>query len=350
MAEHNAHTLTTTNKELLSLVEDKLRVGIVGFGKMGLVHTSVLNTLPNVEVVAVCDKSDLVRRFFRKILKHVPILNDIERFSDYGLDAVYVTTPIPYHYSVTRTIFLRKIAENVFVEKTLAACPAEADELCRLAEGSRGISFVGYLRRFYVTFSKAKSLLDEGKIGDVSSFRAYAFSSDFAGVEVDSRESGDRGGVLADLGCHAMDLALWFFGDAKVESAMIRSSVQDNAELLRFELCQNQRIRGVCDVSWCMKDYRMPEVGFVIEGCRGTVSVNDDWVELRQKTGSSSRWYRQDLNDTVPFWLGLPEYYREDNYFVNCILEDCKSEPCFKSASEIDKMIENVKRKLRNGD
>jgi len=276
----------------------------------------------------------------------MPILDDVEKLSSFGLDAVYVTTPIPYHCNVARTIYQKKISENVFVEKTLAASYREAEELCGLARSSGGANMVGYLRRFYVTFSKAKSLLDEGKIGDISSFKAYAFSSDFVDTKVENQESGDRGGVLADLGSYAMDLALWFFGDLSVKSARAESVVQNNAEVLRFDLCENQGITGICDVSWCMKDYRMPEVGFSVEGSKGTVIVNDDWVELRPKSGVSSRLYRQDLNDTVPFWLGLPEYYREDEYFVGCLRDGCKAEPCFESASKVDKMIEDVKSKL----
>jgi predicted dehydrogenase len=331
------------------LGERKLRVGVVGLGKMGLVHTSVLNVLPNIEVAALCDKSDLIRRFFKKVLKHMPILDDVEKLSSFGLDAVYVTTPIPYHCNVARTVYQNKIAKNVFVEKTLAASYREAEELCSLARRSGGANMVGYLRRFYVTFSKAKSLLDEGKIGDISSFKAYAFSSDFVDTKAENRESGDRGGVLADLGSYAMDLALWFFGDLSVKSARAESVVQ-NSEVLHLELCHNQGIAGTCDVSWCMKDYRMPEVGFTFDGSKGTVTVNDDWVELRQRGGASSRWFRQDLNDNVPFWLGLPEYYREDEYFVSCLWEGREAEPCFESASKIDKMIEDVKSKLRNGD
>ena len=330
--------------------EKKLRVGVVGLGKMGLVHASVLNVLPNVEVAALCDKGDLIRRFFKKVLKHVPILDDVEKLSSLGLDAVYVTTPIPYHYGVTRTIYQKKIANNVFVEKTLAASYREAEELCGLAERSYGVNMVGYLRRFYVTFVKAKSLLDEGKIGDVSSFKAYAFSSDFVDSGEDSSESGDRGGVLADLGCYLMDLALWFFGDMNAKSATTESILQEkNGGILRIEMCQNRGIRGVCDVSWRMKDYRMPEVGFAIEGSKGMVTVNDDWVDLSLKSNASSRWYRQDLNDNVPFWLGLPEYYREDEFFISCVVNDRAAEPCFGSAAKVDKAIEDVKNMLRKG-
>lgn len=331
--------------------EKKLNIAIVGLGKMGLLHTSILNVLPNVKLVTLCEKSSLIRRLFKRIFKKLPILEDIEKLSDYDLDVVYVTTPIPSHFSVARTVYAKNIAKNLFVEKTLAANYEEAKELCNLAERSHGVNMVGYLRRFYVTFRKAKGLLENGSIGELSSFKSYAFSADFVEGKDRAQGSNDRGGVLSDLGCYALDLARWFFGDLDLESANADAPAQGGAleEVVKLELRQSARGRlsGVCDISWHMKDYRMPEVGFSIEGSRGSLDVNDDKVELKLRNGESARWYRHDLNDNVPFWLAAPEYFREDEYFVQCVLKSCKAEPCFESASKVDKLIDEVKGKLR---
>ena len=54
---------------------------------------------------------------------------------------------------------------------------------------------VGYLRRFCVTFRKAKNLLCENALGEVSSFKAYAYSSDFSGNIRNSKIPASRGGV-----------------------------------------------------------------------------------------------------------------------------------------------------------
>ena len=328
--------------------ERKLRVAVVGLGKMGLLHTSILNALPSVELVALCEKSSLIRRFFTKVFRKVPILEDAERLSNFKLDAVYVTTPIPFHFGVARTVYVNKIAENVFVEKPLAASYDEARELCNLAERCSGVSMVGYLRRFYVTFRKAKDLLENGAIGELSSFKAYAFSSDYLDVK-DNQDSSVRKGVLGDLGCYAMDLAFWFFGDLALKSVNAKSLFQDSTvgEVVQFELGHKGGFSGVFDVSWCMRNYRMPEVGFSIEGSKGSLEVNDDKVDLRLKNGESAEWYRHDLNDNVSFWLGAPEYFREDDYFVRCALKGCEAEPCFASASKVDKLIDEVKRELR---
>ena len=46
---------------MLKLGVDKLKVAVVGFGKMGILHAGILNALPKVQLVAVCEKSGLIR-------------------------------------------------------------------------------------------------------------------------------------------------------------------------------------------------------------------------------------------------------------------------------------------------
>lgn len=329
------------------MVEDTLRVGVVGLGKMGLVHASMLNVLHSVELAALCEKSPLLRRFLKKAFRSVPVFSDLEELSGLGLDAVYVTTPIPYHFQVAETIYREKIAQNIFVEKTLAANFDEADQLCRLSEKADGVNMVGYLRRFYVTFAKAKSLLGEGMIGQVSSFKAYAFSSDLLDGPADEDErptssSCSQLGVLEDLGCYAIDLALWYFGDLDV-SASSEPSKNDSERIVSFGLQNGRGLVGTIESSWSVAGFRMPEVGFLIDGSDGTIQVSDDKLELKTKDGRFSKWYRHDLNDTVDFWLGLPEYYREDECFVRSAIEKRGTKPDFASSSRVDRIIETVK-------
>ncbi len=104
-----------------------------------------------------------------------------------------------------------------------------------LADNSKGHTMVGYMKRFSVTFRKAKELLDQGVLGSVISFDAYAYSSDFFGVQRDS-VSGARGGVLEDLGSHVSDLALWFFGDLLSSVKVSSSTCSQNPILCTLKL------------------------------------------------------------------------------------------------------------------
>jgi len=322
-----------------------LRVAVVGLGKMGLLHASILSVLPNVQVTALCEKSVITRKFLKKVFK-IPVVDDVAKLSDLDLDAVYVTTPIPSHFPVAKTIYLKKIARNLFVEKTLASSYDEAKELCELANRFGDADMVGYLRRFAVTFKKAKDLLAEDAIGELISFKAYACSSDFFGSKNNSRTPTFRGGVLMDLGCHVVDLALWFFGDLKVESAKLASLVDMYSEdSAYFNVRNSNGLEGKFDISWCMENYRMPEVGLSISGSKGIIEVNDDRLELKLNNGKSFTWYRHDLHDNVFFWLGGPEYFREDEYFVKSVIKDNNAEPSFYAASKVDQIIDQVKNR-----
>jgi len=326
-----------------SLSRKSLRIAIIGLGKMGLLHTSILNTLPNVELTALCDKSALIRKFCKRVFEKIHVLDDFEKLSDLNLDAVYITTPIPSHFLVIKGTYSNGIAHNVFVEKTLGSGFDQAKELCKLAQSFGGINMVGYMKRFAVTFRKVKDLLNQAVLGEVSSFNAYAYSSDFLGIKKSSRTAASRGGVLRDLGSHVIDLALWLFGDLQVESVTLKSLNGGSSEdYAYFNVKKPNGLEGQFNISWCMKEYRLPEFGLLIIGSKGTVKVNGDKVEL-ELDGGKSRWHRHDLDDNVSFLLGEPEYYREDDCFIKSVLEGGNPEPNFYTASKVDYIIDQVK-------
>lgn len=327
-----------------NLSRERLRVAVIGLGKMGLLHASILNTLPNVELNALCDKGALIRKFCKRVFDKVRVVNDVEKLSDLDLDVVYVTTPIPSHFIVMETIYSSGIARNVFIEKTLASSHDEAKKLCELAQSFGDINMVGYMKRFAVTFRKAKDLLNQDALGEVVSFDAYAYSSDFLGSEKSSKTSASRGGGLRDLGAHVIDLALWFFGGLEVNSAKLEQPVDECSEdSAQFRVKRSDGLEGWFSISWCRENYRLPEFGLVIRGSEGIMGVNDDRVELKLNDGKSSSWYRHDLNDNVGFLLGAPEYFREDEYFIKSVLENRNVDPSFYTASKVDYIIDQVK-------
>jgi predicted dehydrogenase len=324
---------------------DNLRVAVVGLGKMGLLHASILSVMPNVEVTALCDKSSLLRKFVKKLFKKAQVVDDIEKLADLGLDAVFVTTPILAHFPVVKALYSKNLTRNLFVEKTLASSWAQAKELCELAQSHGGVNMVGYMKRFAATFGKAKSLLNQEILGELISFDAYAYSSDFSGIQKGSRASASRGGALKDLGSHVIDLACWFFGDLEVESAALASVIDGSSEDSANFSVRRLSLEGQVNVSWCMDNYRLPDFGLIVRGHEGILKVNDDYVELKLNDSPSNTWYRHNLNDNVNFLLGEREYCREDEHFVKSILTANSAEPSFKTASKVDYIIDQVKTK-----
>lgn len=325
----------------MDFMDKKLKVGIVGLGKMGLLHTSLLSVMPNVQLAALCDKSWIMRKLAKSTLKGPLVTDKLDEISKLDLDVVYVTTPIPSHYSIIKEIYSKDIARNVFVEKTLSSGYFQSRELCRLAEISKGHTMVGYMKRFSVTFRKVKDLLDQGQLGSLLSFDAYAYSSDFYGIQTDS-VSGARGGVLEDLGSHVVDLALWFFEDL-LSSITVSSLTNPKSDSVEFEVVSSNDFKGKFNISWVKKGYRMPEFGLVIRGTEGTIKVDDSKLVFTINRAQSNTWYRQDLDDHVSFLLGESEYFRENDQFIKSIISNGKSEPSFKTATKVDHLLEQVR-------
>jgi hypothetical protein len=91
----------------------------------------------------------------------------------------------------------------------------------------------------------------------------------------------------------------------------------------------------------------MPEFCIAIKGSRGSMSVSDDKLELVQNDGRDRcQWYRQDLKDNVGFLLGEPEYFREDQHFIESVLKRHDARPNFFSASGVDQLIDQVKQEV----
>lgn len=317
------------------------RAAVVGLGKMGLVHASLLNTIPNVQLIALCDKSWLMRKLAKSTLKGLLVTDNLDELTNLDLDMIYVTTPIPSHYGIVKEIYAKKIAPNVFVEKTLSSNHQQSEELCRLAHNSKGQHMVGYMKRFSVTFRKAKQLLDEGVLGSVVSFDAYAYSSDFFGVPIDS-VSGARGGVLEDLGSHVCDLSLWLLGDL-LSSFKVVSSTDPKSDSVQFEISGSNDVSGKFDISWIKENYRMPEFGLIIHGTNGKIQVDDSEVVFEINGKQTKTFYRHDLDDSVEFFLGDSEYFREDNHFVKSIISNEPCEPDFRMATKVDYLLEQVR-------
>ena len=325
----------------------RIRIGVVGLGKMGLLHSSLLNTFQDVELVALCDRNALMTRVCRSIFSStaVVVVNSVEKFNEFALDAVYITTPISSHFPIVKDLYAKKTVCNLFTEKTLASNSSQAEEMSEIAKKIGGITMVGYMKRFSVVFKKAKEFLVAGDLGEPVSFNAYAYSSDFLGLTKDSKSSVSRGGALKDIGCHIIDLAFWLFGDLKVTEVTSCDKIGDSEISASFTVTSPNEIAGRFDVSQRMLNYRMPEFGFSIECPRAKLDVNDDRLRLTLKDGSQKTLYRHDLHDNVPFWLGETEYHRENEEFINSIIDNRMCEPNFETALKVDRLIDQVKQR-----
>jgi predicted dehydrogenase len=329
-----------------TLEERKLRFGLIGLGKMGLLHASLLNVLPEVKIVAFCEKSALLNRLFKNVFSTTGIhmVNDLEKLIGLDLDAVYVTTPISSHSAIIKDLYAKETTRNIFVEKTLALNYQQSKELCEIAKDVGGVNMVGYMKRYSVVFKKAKEMLSQGNLGELQRFKAYAYSSDFLGLTKESKSSALRGGALSDIGCHVIDLTLWMLGHLEVRDVLSIVRNEGGSETsVSFETVNSGGLAGQFEISQSKPGYRLPEFGLSLECSKGKIDVNDDRLCITLDNDVQQKWYRHDLNDAVNFSIGDPEYFRENVEFVNSLLSNRRCESSFEDASRVDYLIEEVR-------
>jgi predicted dehydrogenase len=322
-------------------------IGIVGLGKMGILHASILNALDGCSVAAICEKERLVLEFARKIIPHVAFYSDVDSMvNKEKLDAVFVTTPISTHLSILREI-IDYASIPVFMEKPLAASYDEASMMAQLTKEKRIITMVGYQKRFAPSFSRAKSILASGQIGKPLMFRAHSFVSSVFKEGRGWRFKKGEGGALLDLGSHLIDLLTSYFGvpdwvsgfDIQIAS----KQVEDFAHaLFWFE----SGLRGYVDVSWSVEGYRLPETKIEVIGSEGRIEVSDDRLFVsgnQSKEDSEGKEFTApDLYKGVSFLIGDPEYCTEDEFFVNSIRNGREAHPDFSDATIVNKVIEGI--------
>lgn len=301
-----------------------MNIGVIGMGKMGLLHMGILNSLDGIRVSAVSDTEKLVTNFLRTI-DGLAIYTDYKKMiEDSTLDAVYITTPVASHVPIASFCAERKIP--FFVEKPLGKNAKECVNLCNTIKENKIISMVGFCLRYVETFTKVKELLTKESLGAITSIKSSAYRSQLLAKSSGWRFKKDvsGGGVLIDIGIHLIDLLLWYFGNiASVDGTIKSQHLQEVEDTVTSTIKFENGLQCSFDASWNVPNYRLQETTIEIVGTLGTLKVNEDFVNIHYNESGHEKpnetFYRQSLYKSVPVDIAGPEYTREDLDFIECV-------------------------------
>ena len=177
----------------------KLRLAVVGAGRLGGFHAQKISQNDQAELIAVADP-DANRR------DRVATECDTRAVADHRqlfgqVDAVVIAAPTRLHHSIGLDFIQRGI--HVLVEKPLAVNLGEADELVSAARQKRLVLQVGHVERFNPAMTAAARHIRDPKF--IEATRASGFT--FRSTDI---------GVVLDLMIHDLDLVL----------AMVRSPIR----------------------------------------------------------------------------------------------------------------------------
>lgn len=183
---------------------DKVRVGIIGVGYLGVQHARILSYLEEAELIGVADID------FKKAMQ-IGNRHGVQYYENYEnmldeIDAGIVAAPTTEHFSIAMKLL--DAGKSVLVEKPITETVKQADQLVAAAMKSRSILQVGHLERFNPAVEAIENLISDPKFIEVQ--RLGSFSS--RSLDID---------VVLDLMIHDLDIILALIKD---EVKVIRSS------------------------------------------------------------------------------------------------------------------------------
>ena len=328
----------------------KLKGAIIGAGKMGLAHGTIINSLPNATLSAIVEPTKIIENTFKEFAPTISIYrNHIKMLKDQNPDFVFITTPSFMH--VDMAIDCIESGCHFFVEKPLSINGSEAEVLLEKLNGKNLVTMTGYMMRYIATFSKAKQIIDNGIIGDPITFNARMYVSQlFArgnGWRYDKKKSG--GGVIITQATHAIDLISWYFGFPDTLNASLLSPYSKNTEDFgHITFNWEKGLMGWLDSSWSVYNHRMLETTIKVHGRAGNLVVNDDTIKLylpKAQKGFKKGWTifrKPSLESGVSIDIGGPQYTRQNQDFVNAILDDRYVDSDVLNAYKVQKIVDTI--------
>jgi predicted dehydrogenase len=330
------------------------RVALVGLGKMGLSHLSLVRPLPDVEVVGVCDSTGYVLDVLGKYTG-VPTFTDYtEMLRRARPEAVVIATPTHLHGPMVREAI--EAGVHVFCEKPLVLDPAEGEELTRLAAERGLVTQVGYHNRHVGTFKEVRRLLDLGAIGPVRTALAEAYGPVVVRPPKASwrNKRGTGGGSLYDYAAHPLDLLTWYLGEpVAVGGARLTSIHSPETDDAVSATIAYPESTATLSVNWSDESQRKMTTRITLWGEHGRIYADRQEVQVYLTgraplpEGFEQGWnvrFGTDLTEAPSFYVRGEEYSAELEDFVRRVREhDTEGVSTFASASATDRVIAAIR-------
>lgn len=336
----------------------KVKIAVVGLGKMGLSHFSMVNAHPRTCTVA-CDGAGFMVDILAKNIS-VPIYKDYEDLlAKEDLDAVVIATPSRSHASMVMAALEKRI--NVFCEKPFCLDWSDSARLTEMAEDKGLVAQVGYHYRYVGAFAQMKRLIDTGAIGRITHVIAEAYGP----VVMRPKRStwrtskAEGGGCLYDYAAHPLNLLNWFFGtpDLVTGSHLGQVFSEGTDDQVFSTLCWTDGPTAQLSVNWSDESHRKMSTKISLIGTNGRLYADRQECQAYLRApvegvdGYGAGWtvkYTTELTNDRWFYLRGEEYSAQLDDFINAVADgkEAAEENDFASATQTDKtmamIIENA--------
>jgi len=214
-----------------------MNIAMVGTGFMGKAHAIAYSVMPLLLSAPIETKRKVVVDVDDKLAadaaKH---LGFEEHSTDWkatvarkDIDIVDICTPNDSHAPIA--IAAAKAGKHIMCEKPIARNAAEAETMLKAVKDAGVVHMVAYNYRHTPAVLMAKRLLDDGRLGEVLSFRGH-YMQDWSAdpnTPLSWRFSKEKAGsgTLGDIGTHIIDMVRFLLGEFEAVNAVVRTHIHE---------------------------------------------------------------------------------------------------------------------------
>jgi predicted dehydrogenase len=324
-----------------------MKVGIIGYGRMGKIRHQAIDEVGNAEVIAISEPET------GSDLKTVPNITHEEIIKRPEIDAIVVCTPNFLNKKLT--VRALQAGKHVFCEKPPCFTRKDMEEIIAVEKASGKKLMYGFNHRHHDSIIRMKEIIDNNEYGKILWMRGRygkSVTPDYYN-EWRAKKELAGGGILIDQGIHMLDLFLYFGGDfdtvkAEVSNLYWKLEVEDNA----FVILKNSATGLVANLHSTMTQWRhlfsleiFMEKGYMV--LNGLITSSMSYgeeiltVAKNRSTAPAATW-----KDEVKMQYITNNSWRyELQHFFDSIINDTpvkigNSEDALKLMTVIDKIYE----------
>ena len=323
----------------------ELKVAIIGCGRISVMHTASISTLPGVKLCAVCDiKCERAVAVGKKYDARVYCSYE-EMLDNEELDAIHICLPHYLHTKAASYAFKKGV--SVICEKPMDIDYDSAERAVRLADECGVMYGIISQCRYGDAPRLIKERVSSGRLGKIISARStltwtrpdeYYAESDWKGTW-----DKEGGGVLIDQAIHSIDLVNWIVDSEPVSVSCSMANrghkivkVEDSAEgLIEYE-------NGVKYGFYCMNNYGCDEpieIRFMCEGGNVIFGYNDAVIEYKdgEREEIHDDYTSSEVEGAKDYWGD--NHVRQIAQFYSAVRGECELEISGKEALKTHKLV-----------
>ncbi len=306
--------------------EKKLRVGVIGCGRISVMHLVPLSLLEETEIAACCDidaakAEEAAARYGGRAYTSYEEMIDCEK-----LDAVHIC--LPHHLHTKAAVYAFQKGVHVLSEKPMDVDLRHAEEAVAKAKECGVLYGVIFQCRYNNSAQLVKKAVESGRLGKIISARSTLTWTrpDSYYAESDWKGTWDKegGGVVIDQAIHSIDLVNWIVNSPVKSVACTMANhgheivdVEDSAEgLITYK-------NGVKYGFYCMNNYGCDEPIEIRLYCeKGKVVFGYDDACIFYNDGTTEEAHQDDntadYENSKDYW-GF-QHIRQIQQFYNAVL------------------------------